>query len=174
MTAVASLLLLQPTGLTASSTAPLRQYFASCGGGLESVLAAELASPNIAASSIEPGRLGVSFTGDSAIGARAVLWSRSALRVMELINQEDNVHTAEHLYEFARHSADWSDFIDNSDMTLSVQSVLGTQRAAQGGRMRPGDWQCGECGATYAKKGVRCRSAPRTNWSVVFPMTEGA
>ena len=153
MRAVCLWLLSAASASAAAAFGPTRQYFASCGGGLEPVLAAELASPNIAADSIETGRLGVSFVGDASVGARAVLWSRSALRVMELLGREEDVHTSEHLYEFARYATDWSDLIANSDQTVSVQSVLGTQRAAQGGRMRPGDWQCEKCGAiVFASK----------------------
>jgi putative N6-adenine-specific DNA methylase len=138
------------------SFSPVRQYFASCGGGLEPVLAAELAASQIGATAVEPGRLGVTFAGDAAVGARAVLWSRSALRVMELLGREEEIHTAEHLYDFSRGAAHWSRLFKSADDTVSVQAVLGSQRAREEGRMRPGDWQCGTCGAIVFASKVHC------------------
>ena len=89
-------------------------YFASCVSGLEPVLAAELASPRINANNIQQGRLGVSFEGPPEVGARAVLWGRTCLRVMELLAIESDVHTSGALYEFSRGAADWQDLLPGS------------------------------------------------------------
>lgn len=140
--------------------APCR-YFASCVGGVEPILAAELASPRIGARDVAEGRLGVSFTGSAEVGARAVLWSRTALRIMELLTIAEGVYDADALYEATRDAADWSELLAGPEQTISVQAVLGTQRAAEAGRMRQGDWQCGACGATvFASKSecFRCRA----------------
>ena len=75
-----STLLLSAFAIAAVSSAP-RTLFASCIRGLEPVLAAELRSPLIGAADVVEGRRGVHFAGDAAVGAAAVLWSRSALKV---------------------------------------------------------------------------------------------
>ena len=111
--------------LSASLPTP---YFASCVSGMEPVLAAELASNRIGALDVTEGHLGVSFNGPPEVGARAVLWSRSALRVMELLGCEDEVHTPDHLYDFSRQAVPWDALLDDRSSTISVQSVLSAQR----------------------------------------------
>ena len=131
------------------------------------MLAHELRSPRIGASDVEEGRLGVSFVGSPEVGARAVLWSRTALRVMELLASAPETFTSDALYEMVRESVDWRRIIDHPDRTLSVSAVLGTQRAAESGRVRPGDWTCASCGANvFASKDncFRC-GAPRPRHS---------
>lgn len=138
------------------------RYFASCVGGVEPILANELRSCRIAATSVAIGRLGVEFEGNSEVGARAVLWSRTALRVMQLIGTREGIFTSGLLYEMVR-DIDWDEFILNSQQTLSVQAVLGVQRANVNGRMRPGDWACNSCGSVvFASKDAcfKC-GAPR-------------
>ena len=132
----------------------LQSYFASCVSGLEPVLAAELASPMIGAQDVRVGRLGVKFNGPPEVGARAVLWGRSCLKVMELLGSAEGVHTSESLYDFARESVHWEELVAGKTETISVQSVLGTARAADYGRgARPGDWRCGACGSlVFASK----------------------
>ncbi|EOD24304.1 hypothetical protein EMIHUDRAFT_74188, partial [Emiliania huxleyi CCMP1516] len=94
-------------------------YFATTLGGLEPVLAAELSSPEIGASAVSCGRLGVHFEGGPEVGARAVLWSRTALRVMELLERREAVHTQASLYDFAR-AVRWSEVVASEQQTLSV------------------------------------------------------
>lgn len=57
-----------------------QRYYATCHPGLEEVVAAELAGPNVRAARVRPGRAGVSFVGDAATGYRANLHLRAAIR----------------------------------------------------------------------------------------------
>lgn len=61
-----------------------RIYYATCHPGLEPVVARELSGSAIGADDVQPGRAGVSFTGDAGVGFRANLWLRSAIRVLVL------------------------------------------------------------------------------------------
>ena len=124
-----------------------RSFFASCVSGMEPVLAAELRSARVGGVDVEEGRLGVAFVGPPAVGTRAVLWSRTALRVMELLNIGEGVTSPEALYDFARAAAPWRDLLADRRHTISVQSVLSAGRALESGRARPGDWHCGACGS---------------------------
>ena len=127
-------------------------YFATTLGGLEPVLAAELSSPEIGASAVSCGRLGVHFEGGPEVGARAVLWSRTALRVMELLERREGVHTQASLYDFAR-AVRWSEVVASEQQTLSVGAVLSLDRARASGKMRAGDWVCRSCNAlVFASK----------------------
>jgi 23S rRNA G2445 N2-methylase RlmL len=90
---------------------PPCRYYATCVGGVEPILAAELKAARIGASDVTEGRLGVAFTGSAEVGARAVLWSRTALKIMELLSVSEGVHRAEDLYEATREAAEWSDLV---------------------------------------------------------------
>jgi len=110
---------------------PFKGYFATCVPGLENVLASELTA--LGASNVETsGNAGVSFTNSPTdtfdIGLRALLWLRTAHRVMELItstiptglDQYDNgeqcyIYDSDELYNFIR-------------STVQVQSLLGNGR----------------------------------------------
>ena len=136
------------TSAAAALLAPAapRQFFATCVGGLEPVLAAELSSAHIGATAIEEGHWGCRFEGDAETGARAVLWLRSALRVMEPLASAEDVYTQRELYNLARDGVDWPAIITEGQ-TLGVNAVLAATRsrkAAGGGR--PGDWVCTQCG----------------------------
>ena len=140
-----SLLATSAAAALLSPTAP-RQFFATCVGGLEPVLAAELNSAHIGATAIEEGHWGCRFEGDAETGARAVLWLRSALRVMEPLASAEDVYTQRELYNLARDGVDWPAIITEGQ-TLGVNAVLAATRsrkAAGGGR--PGDWVCTQCG----------------------------
>ena len=63
------------------------RYFASCHPGLEVILARELASPEVGAIDVEPGKAGVSFAGPAEVAYRANLWSRTAIRVLQQLVQ---------------------------------------------------------------------------------------
>ena len=141
------LLLVSLSGCLALSYEPaggFKTFFASTLGGLEAVLARELEGPTVRAESVREGHLGVHFEGDAGVGARAVLWCRSAMRVMELLQQRDDVLTQADLYDIAR-SVPWLDLIPSEQTTLSVGAVLSLDRAMSSGRMRPGDWVCPGC-----------------------------
>ena len=98
-------------------------YFATCLKGLEPILAAELASPLIGAQKVVEGRLGVEFSGPPSVGARAVLWSRSATRIMETISIADSIHTQPDLFDWCYEDVPWGDLLAPKQ-TLSVQVLF--------------------------------------------------
>jgi len=81
-----------------------RSYFTACPKGLEGVLADELR--DIGAAEVKVGLGGCSFSGPMRLGYDAVLWLRSANRVMEVIAQDAGVHRREDLYDFV-YEIDW-------------------------------------------------------------------
>ncbi len=91
------------------------RYFATCGRGIEPVLAEELVG--LGAREVEPGRGGVHFGGDLAILYRANLWLRTAIRVLRPI-LEATVTSPDELYEAVR-ALDWSRYM-TPDHTLAV------------------------------------------------------
>src|SRR5437660_7569105 len=90
-------------------------FFATCGRGIESVLARELR--DLGAEEIEPGRGGVRFAGNKALLYQANLWLRTAIRVLWPV-LEAPVTSPEELYEAVR-SVDWSQYL-TPDHTLAV------------------------------------------------------
>jgi len=91
------------------------RYFATCGRGIEPVLAQELR--DLGAAGIEAGRGGVHFHGDLAMLYRANLWLRTAIRVLRPI-LDAPVTSADELYDAVR-SIDWSQFL-TPEHTLAV------------------------------------------------------
>ena len=110
---------------------PFKQYFSTTVPGLQNALAAELTA--LGASNVETsGNAGVSFTNSPTdtfdIGLRALLWLRTAHRVMELITstmptgldqydsgEQCQIYDSDELYNFIR-------------STVHVQSLLGDGR----------------------------------------------
>jgi putative N6-adenine-specific DNA methylase len=92
-----------------------QRYFATCGRGIEPVLAEELRE--LGAEAIEPGRGGVAFRGDLALLYRANLWLRTAIRVLRPI-LEVQVRSPDELYQAVR-SLDWSLYL-TPEHTLAV------------------------------------------------------
>src|ERR1051325_7670096 len=90
-------------------------YFATCGRGVEPILAKELT--DLKASDVKPDRGGVYFAGERPMLYLANLWLRTAVRVLKPI-LETEVHSPEDLYE-AVMSVDWSRYL-TSDHTLAV------------------------------------------------------
>lgn len=90
-------------------------YFATCGRGIEGILADELRA--LGAADIEPGRGGVAFRGDQALLYRANLWLRTAIRVLKPILEAD-VGSPDELYDAVR-SLDWSRYL-TPEHTLAV------------------------------------------------------
>jgi putative N6-adenine-specific DNA methylase len=90
-------------------------YFATCGRGIEPILAEELRA--LGAEFITPGRGGVEFQGDRALLYRANLWLRTAIRVLMPI-LEAPVQSPEELYEVVR-GLDWSRYL-TPEHTLAV------------------------------------------------------
>jgi putative N6-adenine-specific DNA methylase len=91
------------------------RYFATCGRGVEPVLAEELRA--LGAADIEPGRGGVAFGGDQALLYRTNLWLRTAIRVLRPILEAD-VASPDELYDAVR-SFDWSNYL-TPEHTLAV------------------------------------------------------
>jgi putative N6-adenine-specific DNA methylase len=97
----------------------LRRYFATCAKGLEEVLAAELRSPWIGAADVEPGASGVAFRGSWAVGYRANLWLRTAVRVLVELARGP-APDPDALYRLAR-SVEWPRWM-RLDQTFSVEA----------------------------------------------------
>jgi putative N6-adenine-specific DNA methylase len=93
------------------------QFFATCGRGVETVLADELRA--LGAADVAPGRGGVSFGGDLALLYRACLWLRTAIRVLRPVLEAD-VQSPDELYELVR-ANDWSRYL-TPDHTIAVDS----------------------------------------------------
>lgn len=90
-------------------------YFATCARGLEPILARELVG--LKANSIEPGRGGVGFRGDTAMLYRANLWLRTAVRVLRPVLRAE-VRSTDELYDAVR-TLNWSDYL-SLEHTLAV------------------------------------------------------
>lgn len=99
------------------------RYFATCGRGIEPVLAKELRQ--LGASAVEPGRGGVQFAGGVEVLYRANLWLRTAIRVLMPILEAD-VQSPEQLYDAVR-SLDWARYL-TPDHTLAVDSNVRDSR----------------------------------------------
>ncbi len=95
----------------------IERFFATCGRGVESVLADELRA--LGAVDVEPGRGGVAFAGDLELLYRACLWLRTAIRVLRPVLEAD-VQSPDELYEIVR-ANDWSRYL-TPDHTLAVDS----------------------------------------------------
>jgi putative N6-adenine-specific DNA methylase len=95
----------------------LERFFATCGRGIEPILADELRA--LGAADIAPGRGGVGFAGDLAMLYRANLWLRTAIRVLRPI-LETIVTTPDELYDAVR-ALDWSRYL-TPEHTLAVDS----------------------------------------------------
>ncbi|GAQ80938.1 hypothetical protein KFL_000660330 [Klebsormidium nitens] len=86
------------------------RYFATCTPGLEKIVAEELASPLIDAQNVSPARAGVAFMGDLAVGYRANLWLRCAVRVLIHMAEGELVPwrpAGDEVYDFIRGAVDW-------------------------------------------------------------------
>jgi putative N6-adenine-specific DNA methylase len=93
----------------------LTRYFATCGRGIEPVLADELIA--LGACDVRAGRGGVHFAGDRALLYQANLWLRTAVRVLVPI-LEAKVTSPDELYQAVR-GVDWSRYL-TPDHTLAV------------------------------------------------------
>jgi putative N6-adenine-specific DNA methylase len=91
------------------------RYFATCGRGIEPVLADELRA--LGASDVRPDRGGVHFAGDRALLYQANLWLRTAIRVLQPI-LEVPVTSPDELYQAVR-GLDWSRYL-TPEHTLAI------------------------------------------------------
>jgi putative N6-adenine-specific DNA methylase len=92
-----------------------KRYFATCGRGIEPVLADELRA--LGARDVQPGRGGVHFQGDQTLLYQANLWLRTAIRVLQPV-LEATVTSPDELYDAVR-GLDWSRYL-TPDHTLAV------------------------------------------------------
>jgi 23S rRNA G2445 N2-methylase RlmL len=99
-----------------------RQFFATTVPGLEQVLEKELRA--LGATGVEKGKAGVSFEGDTAVGCEALLWLRSALRLMEVVGYGDGVRSKEDLFAFCS-SVDWGALLHSPSNTFKCECILG-------------------------------------------------
>lgn len=90
-------------------------YFATCGRGIEPVLAGELRA--LGAADVRAGRGGVHFAGDRALLYQANLWLRTAVRVLQPV-LEAKVTSPDELYQAVR-GVDWSRYL-TPEHTLAV------------------------------------------------------
>src|SRR4051812_43542704 len=93
----------------------VHRYFATCGRGIEPILADELRA--LGAADVTPGRGGVAFAGDRALLYRANLWLPPAVRVLWPL-LEAPVESPDELYDAVR-TIDWSAWMP-PDHTLAV------------------------------------------------------
>src|SRR5437868_10483227 len=93
--------------LSLGGAGTVERFFATCGRGIEPVLADELRE--LGAAEVTPGRGGVAFAGDRALLYRANLWLRTAVRVLQPI-LEAPVSSTDELYEAVR-GLDWSAYL---------------------------------------------------------------
>ncbi len=91
------------------------EYFAACTRGLEPALESELVALGADALDRRPG--GVAFRGDRALGYRACMWLRSAIRVQELLTDAE-VHDTDDLYDAVRRLP-WAEWIA-PEQTMAV------------------------------------------------------
>lgn len=117
-----------------STPPPARRYLATCVPGLEPVLSAELLA--LGASDVQPsGSAAVTFSSspedERDIGLRAVLWSRTAHRIMELLaatgeTSDKLAADRDDLYNFIRNKIDVAALLTDANgrmLTLSVASI---------------------------------------------------
>jgi len=99
-------------------------YFATTVTGLEPVLKNELLNCNIGATGVVEGKCGVYFKGNMTTVLSSIMWSRTALRVMEKIVEGDSIEHRDDLYSLVS-SVDWSAFIGNG-ATIKVDTTIGS------------------------------------------------
>lgn len=126
------MLLQQPRGAEAFAAAaaggspsppPLKQYYASCSQGLTDALEAELLGADIGAVKVEQLKRGCRFLGTEATGYRALVWSRVANGVWQLMARQRGIRGREDIYALAGR-VEWGEAMDVVQ-TLGVQCVLG-------------------------------------------------
>lgn len=104
---IIALVLVQRVSPLAGFAAPapgspkLKQYYASCSQGLADVLEQELLGPGIGATKTEALKRGVRFLGDEAMGYRALINSRVANSVWQLMARQRGIRGREDIYALA-------------------------------------------------------------------------
>jgi 23S rRNA (guanine2445-N2)-methyltransferase len=95
------------------------EYFAPCTLGIEPALVGELET--LGATRIEASHGGVSFSGDRRLGYAVNLWSRTAIRVQQLIHRE-RAEDPDALYRVFK-KIHWDEFMD-VDQTLAIDASV--------------------------------------------------
>lgn len=121
-----------------SDAGPLREYFATCIPGLAPMLSQELIS--LGATNVEEsGTSGVRFFNDPSskvdIGMKALLWVRTAHRIMEMVTTSENyddwdIEDRDGLYDFIQRTTPVQSLMGDGQgglLTLSVSTTLNGQ-----------------------------------------------
>lgn len=113
---------------TRALNSKIQDYFVTTHPGAESVLAKELSEIVGTTTSIEVGKAGVRFQGNDADAYTVSLWSRSAIRVLGLIQEIDldpTIPAGDSIYEaFANAALDWGLWLGNKDASFSIDSRI--------------------------------------------------
>lgn len=104
-------------------------YFATCARGLGPILSSELTAAPIDAEVLQVASSGVYFQGKTpgpATGYRALLWLRTAIRVLEQLSTTQSLpsnpyHRLSALYTLVRDTVDWSSILASGRLTFSVR-----------------------------------------------------
>ena len=134
-------------------------------------MASELAHPRIGASSILPGKAGVSFHGNTEVMLRANLWLRSAIRVLQLMYRVDldpDRPAGETLYEAFESAADWTRLL-RPKQSFSVDARIASNsnfRTSQLVTLRARD---AICDVIRSKRGIK-PSPPPENRCADLPL----
>jgi|AntRauTorckE5430_2_1112549.scaffolds.fasta_scaffold00587_7 23S rRNA G2445 N2-methylase RlmL len=123
---------------TTTDSDNLREYFATCIPGLAPILSDELIS--LGATNVEQsGTSGVRFCNDPSskvdIGMKAILWVRTAHRIMELVTTTEDhddwdIEDRDGLYEFIQSTTPLQSLLGDGQgglLTLSVSTTLNGQ-----------------------------------------------
>jgi putative N6-adenine-specific DNA methylase len=102
--------------------AALRSFFATCSKGLEPILAAELRAARVGATDVQLGASGVAFTGSWDTGCKAVLWSRVAVRVLDLVDRNESVLSESDLYLWVK-SIQWEAYLGQGSFADASMAV---------------------------------------------------
>eukprot|EP00624_Nannochloropsis_granulata_P004426 evm.model.NODE_31977_length_99932_cov_29.870142.7 len=114
---------------TAPRTPPLKQYFAPCSGGLSNVLGEELLGRQIGVAKVDVQKRGCAFLATEEVAYKALLWSRTANGIWQLMVRQRGVQSRDDLYGMARR-VEWPETMSVDD-SLAVQCVLGGGEVSQ-------------------------------------------
>ncbi|KAM3575444.1 hypothetical protein VYU27_002667 [Nannochloropsis oceanica] len=114
---------------TAPRTPPLKQYFAPCSGGLSNILGQELLGRQIGVEKIDVQKRGCAFLATEEAAYRALLWSRTANGIWQLMVRQRGVQSRDDLYGMARR-VEWPEAMSVDD-SLAVQCVIGGGEISQ-------------------------------------------
>lgn len=120
LSSIFALSYLHPSTVTTSKTL---KFFATTVEGMEKVLMLELKHKYIDANNVVQGKCGVYFKGNIQTALSAVMWSRTAIRIMEQVTEGTEINSKNDLYDLVS-SVDWTNYLCADD-TLKVDTTLG-------------------------------------------------